>query len=336
MGTRLTRDAAKQTIPLSIQTATSSASIGTEAEISATRPTEQNTYVPGAAPQTTELLIVLKQRQSKANTPLKHEGWVLLLYKHGLYDKYEHIPRSILIGFNTGIPHLHFTYTPANSPSLHVYHDEFNTIVQKEFNKGRCLGPLNRQQAVDLVGPFHSSPLSLLDKPGKPGKHCLVQNLSFPQKSTTRLSTPSINSYIDSNNYPCTWGTFNVICRTIWELPPGSEGACRDVAEAYRNIPLHPSQWPGVVVQIAPEVFALDTCVCFGLRSAGGIYGPVGDAAADIFRMSGIGPLSKWVDDHVLFRIMKVFCGQYYIYYIHLPIIWQGHLGSQVITCEPR
>lgn len=140
----------------------------------------------------------------------------------------------------------------------------------------------------------------------------MVQNLSFPRPSTShKLNTPSINSFIESNDYPCTWGTFNVVCRTIWDLPPGSEGACRDVAEAYRNIPLHPSQWPGLVVQISPDVFAIDTCICFGLSSAGGVYGSMGDAAVDIFRAHGIGPVSKWVDDHVFFRVPRNLLNDY-------------------------
>lgn len=37
----------------------------------------------------------------------------------------------------------------------------------------------------------------------------------------------------------------------------------------------------------------------FGIASGTGVFGQVGDALVDILCGSGIGPVSKWVDDHV-------------------------------------
>lgn len=34
-----------------------------------------------------------------------------------------------------------------------------------------------------------------------------------------------------------------------------------------------------------------------------GVYGLVADAGVDILRAAGLGPLTKWVDDHIFFRI---------------------------------
>jgi hypothetical protein len=108
--------------------------------------------------------------------------------------------------------------------------------------------------------------------------------------------------------YPCTWGTFATICFTIHNLPPGSQAAIRDVAEAYRTIPITPDQWLGLVVKLLDDdEFAINTCNNFGLTSAGGIYGEVGDATLNIFRAQGIGPISRWVDDHIFFRILSKF-----------------------------
>lgn len=93
----------------------------------------------------------------------------------------------------------------------------------------------------------------------------------------------------------------------VLSLPPGSQGAIRDVAEAYRNIPVHHSQWAGMVVHLsnAEDSFAIDTQTYFGGTANGGIYGHVADAGTDIMRAQGIGPISKWVDDHVFFRILR-------------------------------
>ena len=88
----------------------------------------------------------------------------------------------------------------------------------------------------------------------------------------------------------------------IARLPPGSQASIRDVAEAYRTIPVKPAQWPGLVIRLqAEDQFAVNTCNNFGLVSAGGVYGLLADAGADIFRGKGLGPLDKWVDDHVFF-----------------------------------
>ena len=122
------------------------------------------------------------------------------------------------------------------------------------------------------------------------------------------LNVTSINSSIDADMYPCTWGTFDTICFTVFNLPPGSQAAIRDVAEAYHTIPIVAQQWPGLVVKLLKEdEFAINTCDNFGLSSAGGIYGGLGDATLDIFRAQGIGPSSKWVDDHIFFRILRKF-----------------------------
>ena len=51
------------------------------------------------------------------------------------------------------------------------------------------------------------------------------------------------------------------------------------------------------------DSFAVDTSLCFGFAPSGGIYGLIGEAGVNILRFSGIGPIARWVDDHILFRI---------------------------------
>jgi hypothetical protein len=108
------------------------------------------------------------------------------------------------------------------------------------------------------------------------------------------------------------WGTFTTFSLLVYRLPPGTQGACRDIAEAYQTIPLAPSQWPGTVVHLSDnDQFAINTNNCFGLATAGGIYSIIGDANVDILRASGLGPISKWVDDHVFFRLPRKHLTQY-------------------------
>jgi len=85
-----------------------------------------------------------------------------------------------------------------------------------------------------------------------------------------------------------------------------------DVAEAYRTVPAAPSQWPSLVIHLqVDDQFAVNICNNFGLTSGGGVYGMVADAGADLFRCNGIGPLAKWVDDHIFFRVPRRHLSKY-------------------------
>ena len=96
------------------------------------------------------------------------------------------------------------------------------------------------------------------------------------------------------------------MCFTIHNLPPRSQAAICNVAEAYHTIPIISEQWPGLVIKLLDEdKYAINTCNNFGLTSASGIYSEVRDATLDIFRAQGISLISMWVDDHIFFQILK-------------------------------
>jgi hypothetical protein len=201
------------------------------------------------------------------------------------------------------------TYTPPNTTSVDNYHEAFDNTIQAEFKKGRYIGPLSKAKVEELIGPFQTSPLSIIPKPGKPGKFRLIQNLSHPAHPPSTANSPphtSINSHIDSDDFPCTYGTFETVYLLIARLPEGLQAAVRDIKEAYRTIPLHHSQWPGMVVKLQDDddVFAIDTCDSFGLSSGGGVYSRVADMGVVLLRRKGIGPICKWVDDHIFIRIL--------------------------------
>ena len=206
--------------------------------------------------------------------------------------------------FRTLAPNITRSFTPPNNPSINIHCDAFNTILHKEFSKQRYIGPFTQDLLKSLIGPFQSSPLSIIPKPGKLGKFRLIQNLSYP--NTPRLGEPlSINSQVDPTLFPCEWGSFHTACALVLALPPGCQGATRDVAEAYCTVPLHPSQWPALMVRIAdePALFAVDTSLCFGYRPSAGTYGLVRDAGLEVLQAAGLGPVIAWVDDHLFIRL---------------------------------
>lgn len=114
----------------------------------------------------------------------------------------------------------------------------FHWLIRQQIQKGRYLGPFSTTDIKNIIGPFQSFPFSIIPKPGRPGLFCLLQNFSYPHEVSRFYSSPSINSVIYSHNFPCSWGTFNIICLLIICLPLNSQAATRDD----RGIPLHPSQ----------------------------------------------------------------------------------------------
>ena len=283
--------------------ASSSAQTGSLLAAAPAAPTSTDTSARVVATSLTAPRTALAARRFNPATPYRADTWLRLLCERRLIDKYPDIPNLLLCGFDAGIRPILSTFAPPNSPTIEAHLPEFNAIISKEYSQGRHFGPFSQAEVEELIGPFQSSPLSLTPKPGKETFR-MVQNLSFPL--VPRGDVRSINSTIDSDNYPCTWGTFSIVSLLFSRLPPGSQAAIRDVAEAHRTIPIDPAQWPGLVVRLpGRDAFNIDTCNCFGLSSAAGSHGKVADAGCDLFRSSGIGPMSKWADDHVFVRIRR-------------------------------
>lgn len=282
-------------------------STGTSPRAACPRSTASGTDVLGAESQTTEPRLVLEQKRLKATSPYAPDVWWAELTRLGLLHRYPFIIEGFKHGFNLGIPTINNTYIPPNHQSISrdpILSEVYNSTVVNEFALGRYVGPFTREQLETELGPFQTSPLSFVPKASKPGKYRAVHNFSFPH--TPSLEVASINSHINSEDFPCTWGTFATVALLIARLPPGSQASVRDVAEAYRTIPANPAQWPGLVIRLQTEdQFAVNVCNNFGLSSAGGVYGTVADAGTDIFRGNGMGPISKWVDDHIFFRIPR-------------------------------
>lgn len=249
--------------------------------------------------------LVLERRRHQPVTPYNHAIWESQLRAHNLIDIYPTLPAGLQSGFNINIPSICNTQSPPNSPSLITFRFAFETILARELTTGRYIGPFTHNNLLHLLGPFQSSPISIIPKPGKPGKFRVIQNFSFPLAPSTIYPNRSINSSVNSDDFPCTWGTFDTICTIIRSLPPGSQAATRDVAEAYRTIPLHASQWAAAVVRLPDGDFCIDTCVAFGMGPSAGAYGHIADAGVDLLRAAGLGPLAKWVDDHIFFRVRR-------------------------------
>ena len=110
-------------------------------------------------------------RKRKPLTPYYGEAWAEQLSRLGLQEKYPCLVQGLAEGFDLGIPCIHRTYTPPNHPSVASLLNVYSSIIEKEFYTGCYIGPFSRAQLELVLGPFQTSPLSLVPKTSKPGKY---------------------------------------------------------------------------------------------------------------------------------------------------------------------
>ena len=136
----------------------------------------QNTSAQGAVQPLMEPTGVLKHRKIKALIPYHPKAWEDKFHKASLSEKYSHIVTGLHYSFCIGLPLINNTQSPSNKDSMVKFAGEFNRIVQNEIQKGHYLGPISRQNMETLIGPFQSSPFSIILKPGQVNKYWNIQN----------------------------------------------------------------------------------------------------------------------------------------------------------------
>lgn len=114
-------------------------------------------------------------------------------------------------GFDVEVGKIYRTFAPENKISTHEFAEQFDAMVDAEFDKGRYLGPFSKRQVEHMIGPFQTSSLHIISKPNKSRKFRLIQDLLFPHNSLLSYDVQSVNSSINSTRFPCMWGTFNSI-----------------------------------------------------------------------------------------------------------------------------
>ena len=115
-----------------------------------------------------------------APTPYVADEWERYLSEGCLTGKYPSLVHSLREGFDLLFPQIAVTQAPKNRSTVIDLQTKFDTIVAAEIIKKRYTGPFTCAQLERLIGPFQSSPFSIIEKPGKPGRYRLVQNFSFP------------------------------------------------------------------------------------------------------------------------------------------------------------
>ena len=103
--------------------------------------THHYTSALAAAPILTEPNVALVLRDHQTRTPYIADAWEFELLQAGLLDRFHKIPPGIRHGFIVDFPQIKSVQSPPNKDTVNTYSEQFNSILDKEINKGRYLGP---------------------------------------------------------------------------------------------------------------------------------------------------------------------------------------------------
>ncbi|TFY53394.1 hypothetical protein EVG20_g10133, partial [Dentipellis fragilis] len=142
----------------------------------AARPPTASTYTSAQAVDRgiTAQMRALELRKLSPCTPYIADAWQSALRDPHLHAKYPTLIHSLRHGFNIGFPCISSTHAPLNSPSLLEHKAAFEEIIAREFQRERYLGPFSQTEVEEALGPFQTSPLSLIPKPHKPSALRLI------------------------------------------------------------------------------------------------------------------------------------------------------------------
>ena len=123
--------------------------------------------------------------------------------------------------------------------------------------------------------PFHVSPISIREKK-IPGTYRLLHNLSYP------FNDSSINANIPQTSKTVSYTSVEDAICVLLTLPPGAYTAKTDIAEAFRLIPLAPSEYHKLGMKLEGKYF-FDKCLPMGAGSSCRIFEIFSTAVQYIF-----------------------------------------------------
>jgi hypothetical protein len=218
--------------------------------------------------------------------------------KYSLLHKFSDVLKGICEGFDMGLSStIHQTYIPPNHRSATDNAEAIDLYIEKERTNNRYSGPFSHDNLEQLIGPFRTLPLGTVPKAGT-NELRMIQDFSFPRDDPTHNS---VNTEIDSDAFPCEWGTFSEMAILVMEAPPHTQVATLDVDAAFRCVPIRPDQQRHFIVHWRSQ-FWIDACAPFGPASSPGVWGRIADCMVAIYQATGVTAVKKWVDDFAFFR----------------------------------
>ncbi|KAE8228079.1 hypothetical protein CF326_g7002 [Tilletia indica] len=164
------------------------------------------------------------------------------------------------------------------------YHEEKTQIIQawkdKALKDGFAAGPYSRKDIETTVGPFVGVPIMIVHTPAtatKAEKNRVCFNASWsPYGDTAEDGIRSINEEVKWETWECEWF---LVCEVKVLLSSASANAHAmgfDLADAYQQVPNHPTQRQRFVIAVGEEFFVWLVGM-FGIATMAAIFGQLCD-----------------------------------------------------------
>ena len=199
--------------------------------------------------------------------------------------------RGIEQGFRIGVSKgASFKSTNRNLKSAYEHPDVVSAYIKREVELGRLL-PLS---AGTLANPalLQLSPFGVIPKKGRPDKWRLIVDLSSPKGQ-------SVNDAISREFSSVAYTSIDRAAELVRSLGAGCLLAKLDLKEAYRAVPVHPSDQRLLAVSWQGAVY-INKALPFGLRSAPKIFSALTDSMMWILQQRGVHRALHYLDDFLV------------------------------------
>ena len=233
----------------------------------------------------------LPQELLGITTPLVLHQWQQRLLTHPDRQFSALILEGIQFGFRIGFNYQTQQLKPRkkNLRSATEHPEVVEAYLRKEVAQTRLI-PIPNPTSLPW---YQTNAFGVIPKKNKPGKWRLIVDLSAPQHH-------SVNDFIQKDTCSFSYISIDDVARTVARLGQGCLLAKADIKEAFRIVPIHPSDRLLLAMQWGDQLY-LDTALPFGLRSAPLIFTAVADAIEWIIRQQGVQDISHYVDDFIFF-----------------------------------
>lgn len=228
--------------------------------------------------------------------------WRSLITTYNIKGDAKEVIRGCTEGFHQGIPdHTMGSrkwFTPENHDSARLASEKIANTLEKERRADRIFGPFTHDEVFEKIGFFRSSPMGSVTNGD--GSFRIINDLSYPHDVE---DTPSVNSFVDKNDYVTTWDDFRAVATFFKDNKGTYLLAIFDWEKAYRQIPIHPSQWRFLFLMDLSHRLWLDSRIQFGGVAGCSVFGRAADLWKQIIVLAfNLTTAFRWVDDNLLVK----------------------------------
>lgn len=246
----------------------------------------------------------------RVSSTLNRDAWAYFLRDYPDRDFVESLLHIIEHGADIGFTGDRLaSQTSRNLPSAFEHPDAITSAIATQLSKGRIAGPFSEPPFPQ----FRSSPLGVAVRK-RSGKLRQIHHLSWPRGR-------SVNDGIADSEAAMSYDMFQRAVDDLIQSGKGSQMIKLDLEQAFRHIPIRPSDWP-LLGYSWEGSFYYELFLMFGLRSAPYIFNLFSEALHWILQHHIPARIRHYLDD-----FLKIFRPYTPPHILHAALSWTRSLA---------